>query len=195
MSFGIRYMNKFESADADLYEGSAANLGTHERLYGLGDTPTTSGDIQGYLTHFGINASQAAMAAGAAFFTVGGSNPNAPTTMILVKACQAALNAIAAKTGEAKLSMDGIFGAHTQARLGKYVPGFPSKTWITIFVELRNKLDSLPGKSKVPTIDMSNEPEIIPRSDSFMAGFGGKWAWVALAGAVGVYFLTKKKGA
>jgi hypothetical protein len=195
MSFGIRYMNKFDTADADLEYGGGS-IGTHERLYGLGDTPTTSGDVQEILTRLGINAPQAAMAAGASFFTVGGSNPSAPTTMILVKACQAALNAIAIKTGEAKLAIDGILGAHTQARLGKYVPGFPNKPYLTVLVELRNKFNSLPGGGSKPlTIDMSDEPEVIPRTNTLMSGFGGKWAWVALAGAVGVYFMTKKKGA
>jgi len=152
MSFGSQYARGFYGVD-DHLEPSEHDPGVHERVMptsqshamSMGDTPSSSGSVLDMLERFGINVTQAAMAVPGMFFTVGGSNPAAPITMVIVKGAQTALNELSLATQAfPKLQVDGILGTNTLNALKKTVGAdVMSRQWLNVYGVLRNKMDTV----------------------------------------------------
>lgn len=152
MSFGRGYAGRFAGIDAHL-PPSDHDPAVHERVMptrrghalAMGETPSASGSVLDMLARFGINTAQAAMAVAGMFFTVGGSNPAAPTTMVIVHGAQTALNEIAFATHAfPPLQVDGILGTSTLAALKTQVGSdVLSRSWLDVYGVLRNKIDTM----------------------------------------------------
>jgi len=146
---------------------------------GVGETPSFAGSTVGMLRAFGINDTQATMAASGMFWTVAGSNVHAPVTQVIVRAAQRALNQL----GE-HIQVDGLMSRDTQVGLLKHVGrGFGQMTWAGVFSTLRNKL-------AVTQHDfvLDEQPSLLPMGD-----FGGTSLGV-LAGLGVLGYLLLRKG-
>jgi hypothetical protein len=147
---------------------------------GLGETVSFAGSTVGMLRAFGINDTQATMAASGMFWTVGGSNVHAPVTQVIVRAVQRALNHL----GENVL-VDGLMSRPTQAAMLRQLgPGFGQMTWAGVFSELRNRL----AKRNSDFI-LDEEPDLLPMGD-----FGGVGVGALLGLGFLGYFMFGRKG-
>lgn len=159
MSFGRGYAAQFARIDDHLPPSEHDPL-IHERIGGLGETPSSSGSSADVLKYFGIGSSLATVAATAMFYTVGGSNAQAAPVQVIVKAVQKGLNVILSTRGFPLLQEDGILGTNTvnamKANLGKDVLSY---TWASVLVELRNTILTLKPTWKPPTVQETFAPE------------------------------------
>ena len=147
---------------------------------GIGDTPSFAGSTIGMLRAFGINDTQATMAASGMFWTVAGSNVHAPVTQVIVRATQRALNQL----GE-RLLVDGLMSRDTQIALLKHVgKGFGQMTWAGVLSTLRNKLATTQHD-----FILDEEPSLLPMGDFAPS----KLLTVAGLGLLG-YLLFLRKG-
>lgn len=198
MSFGRGYAGRFAGID-DHLAPSDHDPGVHERIMptsqsralAMGDTPSASGSALDMLSRFGINITQAAMAVPGLFFTVGASNPAAPTTMVIVKGAQNALNEIAFSTKAfPQLQVDGILGDNTISALSKTVGSdVMSRSWLNVYGVLRNKIDTIgfsgtrPASGTKPsTVTLPGDGLPVPES-SFM-GLGDTSTLLMVGGGV-----------
>lgn len=142
-----------------------------------------AGSTVGMLRAFGINDTQATMAASGMFWTVGGSNVHAPVTQVMVRAVQRAMNHL----GESLL-VDGLMSQPTQQALLRHAgQRFPQMTWAGVFAVLRDKLANRKGE-----FILNQEPDLLSRDAlGDVSGVGA--GTLALVG-LGLWYVFGRKG-